>query len=133
MRVNKLDLERLKKEGRPPLEALGKLNAFVEANTKKKERPVFVAHNAPFDWLFLTYYYGHYGLDNPFGHSAIDTKALGMGKLDLPWNQTSAKNLVKHLPEGALPKLDMSELHHALFDARYSAHLFCALMNLKRS
>lgn len=128
MRVNKLDVARLESEGLSPEKAMSRLVEFVESNRHaKKERPVFVAHNAPFDWMFFTYYCGHAGVANPFGHSALDTKALAMGKLDLPWVETTLKNIAGHL-EG-IPELEPEERHHAGSDAHHLAGVFCALMN----
>ena len=88
MAIHGLDAERLKREGVPPKDALHRITQWVRAQQKSpKERPVFVAHNAPFDWMFLVYYYEWFEEENPFGHSAIDTKALAMGMLSIPWNR----------------------------------------------
>lgn len=131
MAIHKLALDQLAKTGLPPKEAMEKLYAWVRDKQKDvRDRPVFVAHNAPFDWMFCAYTFGHTGVPNPFGHSAIDTKALAMGKLDLPWTQTSLKTVASKLP--SVPPRDESTLHHAGADARYQAVVFAALMNLKR-
>ena len=127
MAVNKLDVARLESEGLSPEGATEAILSFVEAQrTGKKDRPVFVAHNAPFDWMFFTYYCGHAGRANPFGHSALDTKALAMGKLNIPWNQTSLKNICSLMPE--VEPMDPSKLHHAVEDARYLARVFIGLL-----
>lgn len=131
MAVNKLDPVRLESEGLSPEVGIARVLDFVKANrsSKKKDRPVFVAHNAPFDWMFFTYYCGHAGLENPFGHSAIDTKALAMGMLDIPWNQTSLRNVRTMV---GVESIDIDKLHHAGEDARYLARVFSALMNGER-
>ncbi|MFO0724599.1 MAG: 3'-5' exonuclease [Myxococcota bacterium] len=128
MAIHGLDAERLKREGVPAKDALHRISTWVKAQQKSpKERPVFVAHNAPFDWMFLVYYYEWCELPNPFGHSAIDIKALAMGALNIPWAQTSLKQVAALFPE--LAPRDLSKLHHAGHDARYQAEVFAALMN----
>lgn len=131
MEVNRLDLVKLAEHGMSPREAIQKIVSWIRAHQQdEKERPVFVAHNAPFDWLFFAYYCGTFDVENPFGHSALDTKALAMGKLDLPWNQTTLKNVATTLAN--VPPRDLRQLHHAGADARYLAVVFSALMNLQR-
>jgi len=128
MAVHGLDAERLKREGVPPKDALHRVATWVKAQQKSpKERPVFVAHNAPFDWMFFVYYFEYYEVANPFGHSAIDLKALAMGSLAIPWNKTSLRQVAEMLP-GLAPR-DLSKLHHAGHDARYQSEVFAALMN----
>lgn len=129
MAVNKLDAVRLESEGLSPEAGIAKVLDFVEANRthRGKARPAFVAHNAPFDWMFFTYYCGHAGRDNPFGFSALDTKALAMGKFDIPWADTTLRN-VRNLV--GVESIDLDKLHHAGEDAKYLARIFCALMNL---
>lgn len=128
MAVHKLNLDELAVRGLDPKDALTKLLHWIRVQQQTdKERPVFVAHNAPFDWMFYCYYCGHYGVENPFGHSALDTKPLAMGKLDLPWNQTSLKTVAATLAN--VPPRDLSQLHHAGADARYLAVVFSAMMN----
>lgn len=128
MRVNGLDAVRLESEGLSPEAAMSRIVDWIEGQRKgKKDRPVFVAHNAPFDWMFFTYYCGHADVDNPFGHSALDTKALAMGLLDLPWNATSLKNVKRYLT--GYEEIDLDRLHHAGADATHLASVFCAMMN----
>ncbi len=50
-----------------------------------------------------------------------------MGKLSVPWNRTSLKQVTEALK---LPPRDLDGLHHAGEDARHLALVFCALMNL---
>ncbi len=128
MEICGLDADKLKREGIPPKDAMQRLANWVKAQQKSpKERPVFVAHNAPFDWMFVVYYFEYYGVANPFGHSAIDLKALAMGQLRVPWNQTSLRLIAAQF--GELAPRDLTKLHHAGEDARYQAEVFSALMN----
>jgi DNA polymerase III epsilon subunit-like protein len=128
MAVNKLDVARLKSEGLAPDRAMKRLVEWIEDQRHaKKERPVFVAHNAPFDWMYFAYYCEEARVPNPFGHSALDTKALAMGKLGMAWNETSLKTVAGRLPE--VTPQDPALLHHAGQDARYLARVFSAIMN----
>ncbi|MEO1234168.1 MAG: hypothetical protein AAFZ18_35270, partial [Myxococcota bacterium] len=72
------------------------------------------------------YHVGHARLENPFGFSALDTKALAMGALGLSWSETTLKTVAR-MVRASHP--DPSQLHHAGEDARHTARVFCALMN----
>jgi DNA polymerase III epsilon subunit-like protein len=128
MAVNRLDADRLRAEALTPERAMARVVEWIEDQRHgKKDRPVFVAHNAPFDWMYFAFYCVQTGVPNPFGHSALDTKALAMGRLGISWNQTSLKNVTSLLPE--VQPQDPDLLHHAGEDARYLARVFAALMN----
>ena len=132
MSVHGLSRAHLEAHGRDPLEALSAFLEFVRSTQKETaERPVFVAHNAPFDWMFVVHYLDHAGFPNPFGHSALDTKALAMGVLEIPWPQTSLRQLALRLPE--VEPRDPALIHHAGADARYQALVFAALMDRLRA
>ncbi|NIM02147.1 MAG: hypothetical protein GTN89_15490, partial [Acidobacteria bacterium] len=94
-------------------------------NRGSRERPVFVGHNAVFDWAYVAYYYPHYGLSNPFGYKGIDSKSLAMGRLGLPWTKTSKENLQQLL---SLPEQDPARIHRADYDAWYQALILKALL-----
>ncbi|RMF76768.1 MAG: 3'-5' exonuclease [Acidobacteria bacterium] len=124
--IHGLDLERLRREGLEPRTALERLSAFVAEHTVAGTEPTFVAHVAVFDWMYVCWYYAWCGLDNPFGYKAIDTKALAMGVLGLPWLDTSKDVLVERL---GIAAQDPATAHRADADARHQAELFVALMN----
>lgn len=120
-----LDIEHLKAHGLSRHDALLALSRFVKEQTRKGTSPVFVGHNAPFDWSFVAYSYGAESLSNPFGYKALDTKALAAGALRLHWQDTSKEKLHEHL---SLPAEDMSLKHRADYDALYQARILLALL-----
>ncbi|HUC44812.1 MAG TPA: 3'-5' exonuclease [Candidatus Sulfotelmatobacter sp.] len=127
MAVCGLDAERLKREGRAPREAMTDLARFArEAARGETERPVFVGHNAVFDWSYIAYYYAHFGMENPFGYKGLDTKSLAMGRLGVSWNDTSKESLERLL---GLPPQDPSRVHRADYDAEYQARILVALLD----
>lgn len=127
MAVCGLDRARLLRDGIEAREAMERLGSFVaEANGPGDERPIFVGHNAVFDWSFIAYYYAHFGIANPFGYKGIDTKSLAMGVLGLPWRDTSKEKLEVLL---GLPPQDPTRTHRADYDAMYQAGILKALLD----
>ena len=89
-----LDIERLRRDGEEPKQAVERLAGWVrEQNSGSKDWPVFVGHNAVFDWSYMSYYFAHFDLRNPFGYKGIDTKSLAMGRLGVGWKDTSKESL----------------------------------------
>jgi ribonuclease T len=127
MKVNGLDLEELRKSGISLREMLEALTAFVRAHTAPGTKPVFVGHNAPFDWSFVSYAYHAEGLDNPFGYKALDTKALAMGALGMHWFDTNKEELQARLN---LPEPTAEKVHRADYDAWYQAHILVGLLRV---
>jgi DNA polymerase III epsilon subunit-like protein len=120
--VHKLSLERLAVEGVPPAIAMQRFEAWLAAQTAAPKQLVFVAFNAAFDWMFINYYFIHYLGQNPFGHAALDIKALYMGQAGVPWSQTSWRFISPQFVEGT------TLTHHALQDALDQAGLFKKLL-----
>jgi DNA polymerase III epsilon subunit-like protein len=111
MAVHGLSLDRLAVEGVPPAEAMARFAAWLAAITPHGPRPLFVGLNAPFDWMFVNDYFHRYVGQNPFGHAALDIKALYMGMAGVPWEETSMRHLApRYLGGGGLA-------HNALQDA----------------
>lgn len=112
----------LAEKGAPPTEAMRRFARWVEQVTPPRTRPIFVALNAPFDWMFVNEYFHHYLSYNPFGHSALDIKAFYMGLTGVAWGRTSMRYLAARYLEGR--KLT----HNALQDARDQAEIFASIL-----
>ena len=125
MKVNGLDLDKLRAEGLDLGEGLARLNAWVAAQTPKGSKAVFVGHNAPFDWSFVSWSYGATGVPNPFGWNALDTKALATGVLGIHWLDSNKERLQLML---GLPEQDRSKVHRADYDAWYQALILVRLL-----
>lgn len=125
MAVNGLDIERLRTAGTPLADGLRALSLWVAAHTAPGSSPVFIGHNAPFDWSFVSYTYHLCGLRNPFGYKALDTKALAMGVLGVHWFDTNKELLEVEL---GLPAQDAGLTHRADYDAWYQALILAALL-----
>ena len=129
MAVNGLDFEALKRDGTDLDDALDALTAWVQAGLIEGTKPVFVGHNAPFDWSFVNYAYHAANKANPFGYKALDTKALAGGVLGLHWFDSNKETLAERLP---LPAVETDKVHRADYDALYQAHILKALLELQR-
>lgn len=125
MKVNGLDLDALRRDGTPMPEALDALSAFVAAQVQAGTKPVFVGHNAPFDWSFVSYAYHAHDRVNPFGYKALDTKALAMGVLRVHWFDAHKELLHERL---VLPEVQQDKVHRADYDAWYQAHILARLL-----
>jgi DNA polymerase III epsilon subunit-like protein len=121
-----LDVERLRREGEEPEDAMRKLSDWVSRqNRPSSDYPVFVGHNAVFDWTYIAYYFAHFKQTNPFGYKGIDTKSLAMGRLGISWNDTSKENLERLLE---LPAQDPAQVHRADYDAWYQGLILQRLL-----
>lgn len=123
--IHGLDQTRLATEGLSQRDAAETLAAWVKENTSPGSEPVFVGHNAPFDWSHVAYLYAEQEMPNPFGYKALDTKALSAGVLGLHWLDTGKEILFKRL---GLPEEDMNQKHRADYDAAVQAQLLKALL-----
>jgi ribonuclease T len=118
MQIHGLDLSRLTLEGLPPEDALRRFADWLKEITPPGCSPLMVGFNAPFDWMFINDYFIRYLGSNPFGHSAVDIKAVYMGASGKSWAETSGVNLHQFYDAG-------SQLsHNALDDAISQAVIF---------
>jgi DNA polymerase III epsilon subunit-like protein len=116
--VHHLDLKRLQERGVPPERAMENLEAWVKESTPAGCRPVFVAFNASFDWMFVSDYFHRFLGRNPFGHAALDIKALYMGLTGVPFAETTMSYIMPRYLR------DRELTHHALRDALDQAEIF---------
>ena len=116
--------ERLAAEGLSRAALCAALTAWVEEHRPGTE-PVFVGHNAPFDWSFVSYTFAEQGLPNPFGYKALCTKALATGVLGVHWLDSGKELLCERL---GLPAEDHSLKHRADYDAEYQAQILIGLL-----
>jgi DNA polymerase III epsilon subunit-like protein len=116
--ISRLSMDALAEDGLAPAEAMAQFEVWAKEQVPEAQAPIFVAFNAPFDWMFVNDYFHRYVGHNPFGHTAIDIKAFYMGMAGVLWEETSMRNLARRY-------LDTRKLtHHALQDAVDQARLF---------
>ena len=116
--IHGLKIDDLKKFGKPAREAMQAFADWVAQVSEGNRRPVFVALNAPFDWMFVNDYFHRYLGKNPFGYSALDMKAYFMGQTGVDWSQTS----MQHMSRRLLGERNLT--HNALADAQDQAEIF---------
>ena len=122
MAVHGLSLQTLQLSGRPPAEVMGAFDQWLREVCPPPVRPVFVAYNAPFDWMFVhDAFVTALGRD-PFGHTALDIRALYVGWSRRPWQEIRFDELAeRYLGARRLT-------HHALEDALAQAEMLRGLM-----
>ena len=121
--ISGLSMETLAADGEEPQAALQRLTDWLKEIVPDGEKPLFVAFNAPFDWMFVNDYFLRYLGYNPFGHAALDIKSYYMGQEHVKWSQTSMKYISDHL-DGNGPLS-----HNALKDAIDQAKIFEKMLN----
>jgi DNA polymerase III epsilon subunit-like protein len=122
MMIGGLNWKKLKERGCHPKDAMAKFASWLQEVTEEGNQPVFVAFNAPFDWMFVNDYFHRYLGQNPFGHKALDIKAFYMGLHGVPWRETGMQQISpRYLGDQHLT-------HHALRDALDQAVIFRKLL-----
>ena len=126
MAIHGITREHLEKNGTEAKEAMQRLRDWSLAKLGAESgRPVFVGHNALFDWGYVNYYFVHTDVKNPYGYDGLDTKSLAMGALNIPWKDCRKQVLQKLLK---LPEHDDDQAHRADYDARYQAEILRGLL-----
>lgn len=118
MEVHGLELAKLKEEGVEPDQALLRFEKWLKRVVPEGMQPIFLAFNAPFDWMFVNDYFNSYLGRNPFGHNALDIKAFYMGASGVSWRETSGSKMRQLFSE------DRELTHNALEDAVEQADIF---------
>jgi DNA polymerase III epsilon subunit-like protein len=127
MEIHGLSMDRLRAEGSPPAAAMQSFADWVAENLPENARPIFVALNAGFDWMFVNDYFHRYLGGNPFGHNALDIKAIYMGLKRIASVDAVKVAINRDYP----PQRPLT--HNALQDALDQARLFSKIMDELRS
>lgn len=118
-----LDRDCLLREGVGAEEAMIQLQTWIKQVSGRKYRPVFAGFNAPFDWMFVHWYFIRFLGVKPFGISALDIKSYMMGVLRLErWSDTVASKIPERF------RSDLPHTHNALDDARQQGDVLAKLM-----
>lgn len=120
--ISGLDLAQLAKIGLPPVEAMTRFESWLKNTLPEGSRPVFLAFNAPFDWMFVSDYFYRFLDRQPFGHAALDMKAFFMGMSGVSWPETSMKFVSQRYLN------DRHLTHNALEDAIDQADIFVKML-----
>ncbi|MGD9091507.1 MAG: 3'-5' exonuclease [Anaerolineales bacterium] len=116
--VSRLSMDRLAERGLEPLDAMKRFATWLKDEIPVDQRPIFLAFNAPFDWMFVNDYFHRYLGHNPFGHAALDIKSYFMGLAGVTFAETSMRHVgPRYLGEQQLT-------HHSLRDAMDQADIF---------
>jgi DNA polymerase III epsilon subunit-like protein len=121
--IHGLNIASLKEAGLPPSQGMNRFEAWLKQVVPQGKSPVFVAFNAPFDWMFVNDYFHRYLGRNPFGHSALDIKAFYMGLTGCAWQDTVMQKVAAEV-------FDSRQIsHNARQDAIDQAEIFTRLLN----
>lgn len=117
--VNRLDRDRLLREGRPAHFAMTEASRWVR-EVAGLGRPVLVAYPLSFDWTWLYWYFVRFSSEgSPFNHSGcFDLKTAIAVKAGVPISAAGRKQLLAPL------RSYREHTHHALQDAIEQAEIF---------
>jgi hypothetical protein len=117
--VNKLDRDRLVREGASPELAMTDAAVWVREHAGLG-RPVLVAYPLSFDWTWLYWYFVRFSSEgSPFNHSGcFDLKTAIAVKAGVPISAAGRKQLIARV------RSYQEHTHHALDDAIEQAEIF---------
>lgn len=124
--IHGLSSDALKENGTAPAQAMTRFDSWLEEIVPSGQRPIFVAFNAPFDWMFVNDYFYRFLGHNPFGHSALDIKAFYMGISGSNWAETAMRSVSEYVLDGRHIS------HNALEDAIDQAKMFIKLLEMSK-
>ena len=85
-------------------------------------QPVFVAHPAAYDFMFVYWYLICFAGESPFSHSALDIKTFAMALLGKDYRDCVKRNMPKSWFD------PLPHTHKALDDAVEQGALFCNML-----
>lgn len=85
-------------------------------------KPVFVAYQVAFDFMFVYWYLIRFAGSSPFSHSALDIKTFAMSLLKKDYRESSKRNMPKRWFD------PLPHTHKALDDAIEQGALFCNML-----
>lgn len=124
LKVSGLSLQNLCQTGLAPADAMAEFATWINKVCGERDKPVFVGLNAPFDWAFVNYYFHKFKGENPFGFTALDIKALYMGKTGCAWGDTRSSRIADRVSPKTVGD------HDALHDAVFQAELFRLIVEI---
>ncbi|MGI0059129.1 MAG: 3'-5' exonuclease [Nitrosotalea sp.] len=125
IQVTGLSMEKLRESGVEPETGMSEFKNWIDM-VSKDNRPVFIAFNATFDWMFVAYYFHRFLECNPFRISGLDIKAYYMGKFGTSWSDTAKRRMDSKFLS------DKKHTHNALDDAIEQAEIFRKILEYKR-
>lgn len=122
LRVNKLDRDRLMRDGEDPNQAMKRACDWI-ASKAAGGKPVLVAYPLSFDWMWLFWYFTQFSAQgSPFSYSSCyDLKTAYSVKARVRISEAGRSRVPARL-KGTHP-----HTHHALDDAIEQAELFANL------
>lgn len=119
LRVNRLDRERLQREGVSPGDAMTDAAHWIRQHAGAG-RPVLVAYPLSFDWSWLYWYFVRFSsTGSPFDYSrCFDIKTAVAVKAHIPISSAGRSRLIPSL------KSSRGHSHHAVEDAIEQADIF---------
>lgn len=112
----------------PPGEAMRKFSVWLTLQQKPDYSLTFVGYPAPYDFMFVHWYFHHFLKRDPFGFVALDLKTYAMAVLDTEFKGTTKKNMPPAWFKG-LPK----HTHVAVEDALEQGYLFFKMREKNRA
>jgi DNA polymerase III epsilon subunit-like protein len=132
MKINRLDLERNRSEGKNPRQVVNVLNNLILKHGIRRGVTI-VAHNAPFDVSYMKRLYRLAGVDYSkwFAYRSLCTVTGALlldqaGRITLPGGSASLDNLTTLWNL----KLDRPDGHNALDDARATVLVYNKLIQM---
>ena len=124
--ATKTSIDQIRTMGRDPKTVMEDFERWILRSAKfHNARPVLVAINAPFDWMFVAWYFHTFLGRNPFGYSALDLKAYYAGKESCSWTLSNKRSMEARF--GSI----LPHTHTALDDAKKVAEIFALMRHSK--